>query len=98
MDRKDKGDLDTLVGDNPDEKGDLFRILIENTIDALVLCDEKLDLIYTSRPTEKLFGYTQNELKGRNAFEFFHPEDLSAHRKRLEMLLAGKSGAAKKVL
>lgn len=90
MDRKDKGDLDSLVGDNPNEKEDLFRILIENTLDALVLCDEKLDLIYTSRPTEKLFGYTQNELKGRNAFEFFHPEDLSAHRKRLEMLLAGK--------
>jgi len=71
-------------------KEELYRILVENAMDALILCDEKLDLIYTSPSTERLFGYKENELKGHNAFEFFHPEDLSAHKKRLKMLLEGK--------
>ncbi len=72
------------------DKEELYRILIENAMDALILCDEKLNLIYTSPSTERLFGYQQDELRGHNAFEFFHPEDLSAHKKRLKMLLEGK--------
>jgi len=78
------------MGGNPKEKEELYRILVENAMDALILCDEKLNLIYTSPSTETLFGYKQDELEGHNAFEFFHPEDISAHKARLEMLLEGK--------
>jgi len=78
------------MGSNPKEKEGLYRILVENAMDALILCDEKLNLIFTSPSTERLFGYTQDELQGRNAFEFFHPDDLSAHKTRLEMLIDGK--------
>ena len=77
------------MGDNLKEE-EVYRILVENALDALILCDEKLNLIYTSASTESLFGYKQNELEGHNAFEFFHPEDISAHKARLEMLLEGK--------
>ncbi|HEX9262708.1 MAG TPA: PAS domain S-box protein [Candidatus Bathyarchaeia archaeon] len=66
-----------------------YRILVENAMDALIVCDEKLNLIYTSPSTERLFGYKWDELEGRNAFEFFHPDDISAHKDRLKMLLAG---------
>ena len=78
------------MGDNSNEEKELYRILVENAMDALILCDEKLNLIYTSPSTERLFGYKQNELKGHTAFEFFHPEDLSAHEERVKMLLEGK--------
>ena len=78
------------MGYNPKEKEELYQILVENAMDALILCDEKLNLIYTSPSTERLFGYKQDELKGHNAFEFFHPEDISAHKARLELLLKGK--------
>ena len=67
----------------------LYRILVENAMDALIVCDEKLNLIYTSPSTERLFGYKRDELEGRNAFEFFHPDDISAHKDRLKMVLAG---------
>jgi len=79
-----------MMGGNSKEKEELYRILVENAIDALILCDEKLNLIYTSPSTENLFGYTRDELEGHSAFEFFHPEDISAHKARLEMLLEGK--------
>ena len=62
------------MGDNSKGKEELYRILVENAMDALILCDEKLNLIYTSPSTERLFGYNQDELDGHNAFEFFHPE------------------------
>jgi PAS domain S-box-containing protein len=78
------------MDDNSKEKEELYRTLVENAMDALILCDEKLNLIYTSPSTERLFGYKADELKGRTAFEFFHPEDLSAHEKRVKMLLEGK--------
>ena len=78
-----------MIG-NPKEKEEFYRILVENAMDALILCDEKLNFVYTSPSTERLFGYKKDELVGRNAFEFFHPEDVSDHKTRLEMLLEGK--------
>lgn len=78
------------MGGDSNEKEELYRILVENAMDALILCDEELNLIYTSPSTERLFGYKQDELKGHTAFEFFHPEDLSAHEERVRMLLDGQ--------
>jgi PAS domain S-box-containing protein len=78
------------MGNNLKEKEEFYRILVENSMDALIVCDEKLNLIYSSPSTEQLFGYKKDELKGRNAFDFFHPDDIAAHKERLEMLLVGK--------
>lgn len=69
---------------------ELYRVLVENAMDALILCDEKLNLIYTSPSTERIFGYEQSDLKGHNAFEFFHPKDLAEHETRLKMIIQGK--------
>ncbi len=75
---------------NADTNKELHRLVAENAMDALIVCDEKLNLIYTSPATKRIFGYKQDDLEGHSAFEFFHPEDLSAHKTRLEMLLKGK--------
>jgi len=79
-----------LLNSNPKEKEEIYRILIENAMDSLILCDEKLNLIYTSPSTERIFGYNQDELNGHNAFEFFHAEDISEHEARLKMIIEGK--------
>ena len=39
------------MGRNPKEKEELYRVLVENAMDSLILCDEKLNLIYTSPST-----------------------------------------------
>jgi PAS domain S-box-containing protein len=82
------------MGMTPKKREELYRVLVENSMDSLILCDEKLNLIYTSPSTERIFGYNHDELRGRNAFEFFHPEDMSAHKERLEMILNGKEFAS----
>ncbi len=76
--------------DNANGNEELHRMVLKNALDALIVCDEKANYIYTSPSMERLFGYKQDELIGRNAFELFHPEDVSINKERLEMLLEGK--------
>jgi PAS domain S-box-containing protein len=72
------------------ENEELYRTLAENAMDALIICDEKANLIYASPSMEKLSGYVQDELIGRNAFTFYHPEDVTFARERLKLLVEGK--------
>lgn len=72
------------------EEVELYRMVLDNALDALIVTDEKANYLYTSPSMERLFGYKQDELIGRNAFELFHPEDLSVNKERLDMLLKGK--------
>ena len=75
---------------NLSENEELYRILVENALNALIIGDEKGNYLYTSPSMEKLFGYNQDELIGRNAFELFHPEDISASQEQLKMMREGK--------
>ena len=69
------------------ENEELYRMLVENAMDALIIGDEKGNYIYTSPSMEKIFGYKQDELIGRNSFTLFHPEDIPISQKQLEMIL-----------
>ncbi len=75
---------------NVDENEELYRILSENSIDALIVGDKNGNFIYGSPSMKQLFGYEPEEIKGRNSFEFFHPDDIRANRDRLKQLLEGK--------
>ncbi len=75
---------------NVNKNEEFHRMVLENAMDALVVADEKANYLYTSPSMERLFGYKQDELIGRNAFELFHPDDVSVNLDRLKMLLEGK--------
>ncbi len=75
---------------NADENEELYRILSENSIDALIVGDTNGNFIYASPSMKQLFGYEPEEIKGHNSFEFFHPEDIRANKDRLSLLLEGK--------
>ncbi|MBI3661358.1 PAS domain S-box protein [Candidatus Acetothermia bacterium] len=53
-----------------------FRALIEHSYDAIALIAADGTIQYVSPATFRILGYTSDELVGRSAFEFFHPEDL----------------------
>jgi PAS domain S-box-containing protein len=55
-----------------------YRLLAENSTDMISRHTPEGDYLYASPACERLLGYTQQELIGRNAFELFHPEDLEA--------------------
>lgn len=53
-----------------------YRALIENTHDLIVVMDEDMTIRYISPSVERISGYTVEEALGRNALDFFHPEDV----------------------
>lgn len=55
-----------------------YRALIENAYDLIAVLDEDLTIRYVSPSVKKISGYDPEEALGRNALEFFYPEDTQA--------------------
>ena len=52
-----------------------FRSIIENASDMIVILDADGVFLYASPSTERILGYVPQDLIGRTAFEFIHPDD-----------------------
>ncbi len=63
---------------------DYFRALIENATDLITVLHQDGTILFESNAIEVQFGYTSEELLGRNALEFVHPDD----RKRVAEALS----------
>ena len=54
-----------------------FRSFIENGLDIITVLDANGSFIYQSPSVERMLGYLPEELIGKSAFEYIHPEDRS---------------------
>jgi len=52
-----------------------FRSVIQNIGDIITLLDEQGTILYESPSITNILGYEQDELIGRNVFEFIHKDD-----------------------
>ena len=62
-----------------------FTALIENNYDIIALLDEKGLVTYHSPSAERLLGYSYDEIHGKPAISFFHPDDVPDIIARLEL-------------
>ena len=53
-----------------------FRLLIENAVDLIAILEIDGTIKYVSPSHKRILGYDDQDLLGRRAFEFIHPEDL----------------------
>lgn len=53
-----------------------FNSLIDNLSDMVYVTTFKGDFLFFNNSVEELFGYTPDEVLGRNFLEFIHPDDL----------------------
>ncbi|AXP82799.1 PAS fold protein [Mariniflexile rhizosphaerae] len=61
-----------------------LKLIAENTIDVICLHHPKdWRYLYASPSTEKIMGYTSENLKGRVPYDFIHPDHLSILAKNL---------------
>ncbi len=65
-----------------------FRNLIENARDIISVLSPEGAILYESPSLEPILGYLPEEVVGRNAFEFIHPDDVSLVREGLEQVVA----------
>ncbi|MBI4499250.1 MAG: PAS domain S-box protein [Chloroflexi bacterium] len=65
-----------------------FRLLAESSTDLISRHAPDGTYLYASPSSFSLVGYAPEELVGRSAYDFFHPEDLAAIQQSHETILA----------
>ncbi len=53
-----------------------FRLLVENSLDAIAILNEDGTIRYESPSFERVLGYRPEDHIGKNPFEFVHPDDV----------------------
>jgi two-component system cell cycle sensor histidine kinase/response regulator CckA len=64
-----------------------FRSLVQNSSDVITIIEADGTIRYQSPSIHRILGYSQDELIGKNVFEYFEIEDLPKLRARMEELL-----------
>jgi len=64
-----------------------FLSLIQNSSDIIGILESDGTILYESPSIERILGYKPEELIGKNAFEFIHPEDISKSFNSLKYLI-----------
>lgn len=70
-----------------------FRALVEHSHDLILILDRDTTIRYASPTLQTMLGYTSDEVRGRSALEFIHPDDQALTRQALAHRLR-HSGAA----
>ncbi|MGH9443491.1 MAG: PAS domain S-box protein [Thermoanaerobaculia bacterium] len=65
-----------------------FRSLIESSKDLILILDPSAAIRYASPSLERAIGYRPEEVIGKSAFPFVHPDDLPRVQNRLREILA----------
>ena len=82
------------------ESEERFRAIASNAMDAIILIDEKGEIVFWNSSTERIFGYTSEEIMHQNIHELIAP--LNYHNDAKEGLLnfqkTGKGPALDKLL
>ncbi|MEA5139875.1 sensor histidine kinase [Arcicella rigui] len=63
------------------------ELLSSNVKDLIVIYNLQGNILYASPSCNEMLGYTQNEMIGRSAYDFFYPDDIDFIQKRHRMIL-----------
>src|SRR5208337_2145961 len=61
-------------------KIEFFHALLQNSSDIITIVSSEGSVLYESPSVDRVLGYVEKELIGRNVFEMIHPEDLQRAR------------------
>ncbi len=76
---------------------EMFRIISENSLVGIYLVQDGV-LRYANPRLAEIFGYTQEEMLGRNVLDFIYPEDVEQVKRNMEERMRGSLPAASYVL
>lgn len=64
-----------------------FQKLVEESSDVIMVVDENTNVEYISPSIKNILGYSPEEIVGRSATEFIHPDDLQVAMKKFKEVL-----------
>ncbi len=67
--------------------GERFKALLENSSDAIIVADDKGNILYASSTTERVVGYNPGEVKKMNIVEKIHKDDKEMLKKGFAFVL-----------
>lgn len=70
-----------------ESNGEIFRLMVEEGSDLILLMDKNLKILYQSPSIKRILGYDQNETYGRNILEFIHPDDRDSFTEKFNIFL-----------
>ena len=70
------------------EREEHFRRMIENASDMVQVVAADTRIVYTGPSVERLLGYTPEEIQGKGAMDFLHPEDIPATLEKFGEMLS----------
>jgi PAS domain S-box-containing protein len=71
----------------PGRQEDIFRALVENSPDGIVLLDSELEVIYENPSASRILGYVSGEFVGKDTLGVIHPDDMSNAARRLTKMI-----------
>jgi two-component system, sensor histidine kinase and response regulator len=72
-----------------EESEQLHRMISEQSGDVVSRLDVEGTYLYVSHASSRLYGWDAEQMVGRNAFDYVHPEDLATTRARQAELIGG---------
>jgi PAS domain S-box-containing protein len=70
-----------------------FHALTENSLDIVSVLDREARILYSSPSTQRVLGYTPQELEGRDAWSNVHADDLASVQQAFRRALANPDEA-----
>ena len=73
------------------ESEERYRLVVERTTDLITLLDGEANVLYVSPSCETILGYRPDEMIGKYAFSFQHPDDLPLTLQEFAKLFSGSN-------
>ena len=68
---------DAMFSELPGRQEDLFKGVVENSPDGIVILGSELNILYENRSASEIFGYESGEFHSKDALGIIHPDDMS---------------------
>jgi PAS domain S-box-containing protein len=72
-----------------------FRVMIDNSLDNVVILDGEGAILYESPSIERVLGYKREDFEGKTTFEFVHPDDLARVTRAFTRVVKNPGSASK---
>lgn len=69
------------------EELEKFRLIVDTAEDSVITVDENQEVVYMNRAAEKMFGYAQEELLGRDMSPLVPPNLRKSHHSYIERVI-----------